>query len=128
MEQDGRADQAPNAQRPTDASTGKIMLTLCMPTGDVSGYRHAIVPFPPSYEAACAVALKIFAPYIPTDVETVSLRQAIQRKYSQVVWSIIPEDSWVTILEKNGEEIGVFLPDVLPECVPYQQVSHYSKA
>lgn len=79
-------------------------------------------------QAACAEALKTFATYIPADVETVSLRQAIQRRYGQAVWSIIREDSWDTALEMSGEEIGVFLPDVPPESVPYRQVSNNLQA
>ena len=73
-----------------------------------------------SSQAACAEALKTFAAYVPKETEAVSLRQAIQRKNGKYVWSIIREDVWETILRKDGEEVGVFLPDVSPETMPYE--------
>lgn len=66
-------------------------------------------------QAACAEALKTFAVHIPADVETVSLRQAIQRRYGQAVWGIIRGDCWDTTLERSSEEIAVFLLNVLLE-------------
>ncbi|KAF5322418.1 hypothetical protein D9619_002276 [Psilocybe cf. subviscida] len=111
MEQDGKLDPAAKTSN-TDPSTRTIMLTLC--------YRHAAIPFPPSYEAARLEALNTFAAYIPADTEAVSLRQALQRRNGEHVWSIIREDSWDTILKDEGEELGVFLPDVPPEAVGYE--------
>ncbi|KAF5320898.1 hypothetical protein D9619_002278 [Psilocybe cf. subviscida] len=119
MEKDGKHYQTAKAST-TESSSGKIMLTLCTPSDDLSGYRHAVVPFPPSYEAACLEALKTFAVYIPADTEAVSLRQAVQRRNGQYVWCIIREDAWDTILEKKGEEIGVFLSDASPEKMGYE--------
>lgn len=49
MDQDAVFDQAANADT-HNRSTGKLMLTLCTLSDDALGYRHAIVPFPTSYQ------------------------------------------------------------------------------
>lgn len=68
MEQDGKVDQAEKPQRATDTSTGKITLTLCTPPelDDASGYRHAIIPFQPSYEVSHVVGVHLTSS-IPKD-------------------------------------------------------------
>lgn len=63
-------------------------------------------------QAACTEAKKLFAMQIGQYTGGVALRRAAQRKDGQFVWSIIPEDAWDTALEKDGEELGVFLTDM----------------
>ncbi|KAF5320692.1 hypothetical protein D9619_002279 [Psilocybe cf. subviscida] len=72
MEQDGKLDHTTNTST-TDPSAGRIMLTLCMLSDDVSDYRHAVITVPASYEAACAESLKSFAAFIPAGTEAASL-------------------------------------------------------
>ncbi|KAF5321627.1 hypothetical protein D9619_002280 [Psilocybe cf. subviscida] len=119
MDQDGKADQSANSPT-SDVSIGKIMLTLCTPSDTVSGYRHVVIPFPASYKTACAEARKAFAAQMSQYTGDVALRQATQRKDGQYVWSIIHEAAWDTILEQNGEEVGVFLNDE-PDKIPYNR-------
>lgn len=60
--------------------------------------------------------------FIPREIETVSLRHACRRLDGSVIWSIIHEDDWRAVLDKTGEEIGVFLPTENPEKISYGQV------
>ncbi|KAF5321628.1 hypothetical protein D9619_002281 [Psilocybe cf. subviscida] len=119
MDQDGKLDET-TKELPANLATSRIMLTLCTPS-DGSCYRHATIPFPPSYKAACEEAMKIFAGYLPPFTQSVYLYQAAQRKYGQAVWSMIPLDSWDTILNRGDEEIGVFLTNIIsPEKIGYE--------
>lgn len=74
-----------------------------------------------TWQEACAAALKVFAAYIASDVEAVSLRQVVHQTDGQKLWSIIPEDDWDVALERRGEEVGVFLPSVIPETIPHRK-------
>ena len=64
----------------------------------------------------------MFGAYIPTNTVAVALRRAAMRADGTRVWSIIEEDHWNSVLERTGEEIGVFLPDNSASTLPYAQV------
>lgn len=64
--------------------------------------------------------MKTFAAYIPAETQRLSLRQAVRRKNGHYVWGIIREDAWDIALDKENEEVGVFLPDISPDKLPYE--------
>ncbi|KAF5320849.1 hypothetical protein D9619_002271 [Psilocybe cf. subviscida] len=99
--------------------TGSIMLTLCISSAISPGYRYAVAPLPPSYEGACRDALRIFAPYLPGSTKAVIVRLARQRSDGERVWSIISAKDWGAVLQRDGEELGVFTSDIVPDTVPY---------
>ncbi|KAF5322932.1 hypothetical protein D9619_002262 [Psilocybe cf. subviscida] len=120
MPQDGRSDhQEEPAAAEAKGGQGSVLLTLCISSTTAPGYQHAVAPFPSSYEDACMDALEIFAPYLPVGTEAVSVRVARQRPDGERVWSIVRAKDWNAVLKKDGEELGVFTPDMVPATVSY---------
>ncbi|KAF5320848.1 hypothetical protein D9619_002272 [Psilocybe cf. subviscida] len=125
MEQDGRLEtitlSAPLGSTSTQEGGGTILMTLYTASAEGTTLRHATVPFPQTYEAACQQALRSFAVHIPNDTETVALRRAHKRMDGNIVWAVIHADDWSAVLNRTGEEIGVFLPTDNPDRIPYGQ-------
>jgi hypothetical protein len=53
----------------------------------------------------------------------VALRRASKKLDGTCVWSIIEENDWDLVIQRSGEEIGVFLPDDSASTMSYSQVS-----
>lgn len=71
------------------------------------------------------MALTTFGTHISyAKSDELSLRRLIRRRDGEYIWSIIPEVHWNAVLERHGEEIGVFLPRAYPEEISYQKVSN----
>ncbi|KAF5329631.1 hypothetical protein D9619_009465 [Psilocybe cf. subviscida] len=109
MEQDGEPDQPATPAPPADLSTGKVLLTMYTPSDHVAGYRHMLIPFPSSFVQACGEAVQCFREHLPANEVSMSLHQAVQRKDGEYVWSVITKDTWDTVLDKDCQEIGVFI-------------------
>ncbi|KAK2460937.1 hypothetical protein APHAL10511_007407 [Amanita phalloides] len=91
-------------------STKPELLKLRLVTTASGGIdRYALIPCPKTYKEAQILAIEVFQRYMedPTP-NNIIIRCAVTDKKGDWLWADIRPSDWKTVIEKFGQEVGVF--------------------